>query len=143
MDLQAAFASLAIAVLGHVMGLTESAWAIAHAPPMIWIMAALALVVYSMTLPEHYEIACGAYTFALVVTMGASGEYPMAVLIARRALRHVGEAVGPVPDVMTANPGALWMRPIGSSSRIVPSSRASLARGCSTQPLAVDSANAV
>jgi len=46
-------------------------------------MAALALVVYAMALPECYEISCGAYAFAFVITMGASGEYPMAVLVSR------------------------------------------------------------
>jgi hypothetical protein len=133
MGLQAALASLAIVLLGHFVGLTESAWAITActyvvassvagtidrvwrriagtpvgvplgllclpiavpAPLIIWIAAAIALIVYAMALPEHYEIACGAYAFALVVTMGVSGQYPAATLVARGWETIVGGAVG-------------------------------------------------
>ncbi|MFT4115090.1 FUSC family protein [Bradyrhizobium sp.] len=133
MGLQAASASLVIAVLGQMLGLTESAWAIAactyvvtgslagtvdrirrrvagtlvgvplglaclpvaaHMPLVVWVMAAIAIIIYAMALPEHYEIACGAYAFALVVTMGASGEYPVAVLVARGWETILGGAIG-------------------------------------------------
>ncbi len=66
----------------------------AHAPLVIWVLAALALVIYAMALPEHYEIACGSYAFALVVTMGASGEYPVAALVARGWETILGGAIG-------------------------------------------------
>jgi hypothetical protein len=54
-----------------------------HFPLLIWTVAAVAMIVYAMSLPEHYEIACGAYAFALVVTMAESGEYPVLLLAAR------------------------------------------------------------
>jgi hypothetical protein len=133
MGLQAALASLAIVLLGHFVGLTESAWAITACtyvvassvagtidrvwrriagtlvgvplallclpiavpvPLIIWIAAAIALIVYAMALPEHYEIACGAYAFALVLTMGVSGQYPAATLVARGWETIIGGAVG-------------------------------------------------
>ncbi len=151
MGLQAALASLAIAALGRVIGLTESAWAITactyvvanslagtidrvrrriagtligvplalaslpvavHAPLLIWIMAAIALIIYAMALPEPYEIACGAYAFALIVTMAASGEYTVATLTARGWETIVGGAIGiavvmllaPLPKVFQRQP---------------------------------------
>ncbi|WP_050032051.1 MULTISPECIES: FUSC family protein [unclassified Bradyrhizobium] len=66
----------------------------AHAPLIVWVAAAFAMIIYSMALPEHYEVACGAYAFALVVTMGASGEYPAAVLVARGWETILGGAIG-------------------------------------------------
>jgi uncharacterized membrane protein YccC len=165
MGLQAALASLAIVLLGHVVGLTESAWAIAactyivassvagtidrvlrriagtlvgvplgmallpiaaHAPLIIWIAAAIALIVYAMALPEHYEIACGAYAFALVVTMGASGQYPAAALAARGWETVVGGAIGvAVVLVIASLPrtfGSLARKRSGGSS-VTPTSR--------------------
>ena len=65
-----------------------------HAPLLIWIVAAIALIIYAMALPEHYEIACGAYAFALIVTMAASGEYTVATLTARGWETIVGGAIG-------------------------------------------------
>jgi uncharacterized membrane protein YccC len=133
MGLQAATAALSIVVLGHFVGLTESAWAIAactyvvasspsgtidrvrrriigtlvgvplaiaclplaaHAPLAIWLAAATAMVAYAIALPEHYDIASGAYAFALIVTMAASGEYPVATLLARLWETVVGGALG-------------------------------------------------
>jgi hypothetical protein len=133
MGLQAATAALSIVVLGHFVGLTESAWAIAactyvvasspsgtidrvrrriigtlvgvplaiaclplaaHAPLAIWLVAATAMVIYAIALPEHYDIASGAYAFALIVTMAASGEYPVATLLARLWETVVGGALG-------------------------------------------------
>ena len=133
MGLQAATASLAIVLLGRLVGLTESAWAItactyvvansaagtidrikrrivgtligvplglaclpiaAQAPLLIWSLAAVAMVIYAMALPEHYDIASGSYAFALIVTMAASGEYPVATLLARAWETIVGGALG-------------------------------------------------
>jgi hypothetical protein len=65
-----------------------------HAPFVIWVAAAFAIVIYAMALPEHYEIACGAYAFALVVTMGASGQYPIDALVARAWETMLGGAIG-------------------------------------------------
>jgi hypothetical protein len=133
MGLQSATAALSIIVLGHFVGLTESAWAIAactyvvasspsgtidrvrqriigtmvgvplaiaclpfavHAPLAIWLAAATAMVVYAVALPDHYDIASGAYAFALIVTMAASGEYPVTTLLARLWETVVGGALG-------------------------------------------------
>lgn len=66
----------------------------ADMPLLVWVVAAFALIVYAMALPEHYEIACGAYAVALVVTMSASGEYPVAVLAARGWETIFGSVVG-------------------------------------------------
>jgi Fusaric acid resistance protein-like len=63
-------------------------------PLLIWTAAAVAMVIYAMSLPEHYEIACGAYAFALVVTMAESGEYPVPVLAARIWETGIGGALG-------------------------------------------------
>ena len=133
MGLQAAIASLAIVLLGRLVGLTESAWAItactyvvansaagtidrikrrivgtligvplglaclpiaAQAPLLIWSLAAIAMIIYAMALPEHYDIASGSYAFALIVTMAASGEYAVATLFARAWETIVGGALG-------------------------------------------------
>ena len=65
-----------------------------HAPLAIWLAAATAMVVYAVALPDHYDIASGAYAFALIVTMAASGEYPVATLLARLWETVVGGALG-------------------------------------------------
>jgi len=65
-----------------------------HAPLLIWTAAAMAMMIYAMALPEHYDIACGVYAFALIVTMAASGEYPVAVLFARAWETVIGGALG-------------------------------------------------
>jgi hypothetical protein len=63
-------------------------------PLLIWAMAAIAIIVYAMALPERYDIACGAYAFALVVTMAATGEYTLGILAARAWETIVGGALG-------------------------------------------------
>ncbi len=45
-----------------------------HLPLLGWIAAALAMILYSMALPERYDIACGAFAFTLVVTLVIAGE---------------------------------------------------------------------
>ena len=65
-----------------------------HASLVIWIAAAVAMIVYAMALPEHYEVACGAYAFALVVTMAANGEHSVALLAARGWETILGGALG-------------------------------------------------
>ena len=80
-----------------------------HAPLLIWTVAAIAMVVYAMSLPERYEIACGAYAFALIVTMAASGEYSVTTLAARAWETIIGGALGiavilllaPLPNLVT------------------------------------------
>jgi Fusaric acid resistance protein-like len=65
-----------------------------HASLLTWTAAALAIIIYAMALPEHYDIACGAYAFALITTMAASGEYPVGILFARAWETVVGGALG-------------------------------------------------
>ncbi len=54
-----------------------------HAPLVVCAAVALALIVYSMALPERYDIACGAFSFTLMITLAATGEQSIAVLVAR------------------------------------------------------------
>ncbi len=65
-----------------------------HAPLVIWFAAAVAMVVYAMALPERYDIACGAFAFALIVTLAATGETLFAVLAARAWETVVGAGIG-------------------------------------------------
>jgi hypothetical protein len=65
-----------------------------QAPLLIWSAAAAAMIIYAMALPERYDVSCGAYAFALIVTMAASGEYSLATLSARAWETIVGGALG-------------------------------------------------
>ncbi len=65
-----------------------------HAPVVIWIAAAAAMIIYSMALPERYDVACGAYAFALIVTMAATGDHSVKLLTARAWETLIGGAVG-------------------------------------------------
>jgi uncharacterized membrane protein YccC len=133
MGAQAAIASASIVILGHFVGLTESAWAItactyvvadstrgtidrvcrriagtsigvplaiallplaAQAPLELWFAAATAMVIYAIALPEHYDIASGAYAFALIVTLAANGEHSVGILLARLWETVIGGALG-------------------------------------------------
>ncbi|MFL9900314.1 FUSC family protein [Paraburkholderia fungorum] len=65
-----------------------------HAPLLIWIAAALAMIVYAMALPERYDIACGAFAFTLIVTLAASGVHSIPLLAARAWETLLGGALG-------------------------------------------------
>jgi hypothetical protein len=65
-----------------------------HAPLLIWAAAALAMIIYAMSLQARYDIACGAYTFTLVVTLMVNGEHSLALLSARLWETLVGGALG-------------------------------------------------
>ncbi len=52
-------------------------------PLVIWLTAAIAIVIYAMALPERYDIACAAYAYTLVVTLAATGEHSVGLLAAR------------------------------------------------------------
>jgi uncharacterized membrane protein YccC len=83
-----------------------------QAPLLIWTMAAIAMIVYAMSLPERYDIACGAYAFALIVTMAATGEYTLATLASRGWETIVGGALG-VTVVLVIEPlPRLFQRPL-------------------------------
>jgi len=66
----------------------------AHAPVVLWLAAALAMVVYAMALPERYDVACGAYAFTLMVTLSATGERSTLLLAARAWETLLGGAIG-------------------------------------------------
>jgi hypothetical protein len=61
---------------------------------VIWIFAAGAMVVYAMALPERYDIACGAYAFALIVTLAVNGESSVIMLASRAWETLIGGALG-------------------------------------------------
>jgi uncharacterized membrane protein YgaE (UPF0421/DUF939 family) len=81
----------------------------AHVPLAIWLAAAMAMIVYAIALPEHYDIASGAYAFALIVTMAATGEYGVATLFARLWETMVGGALG-VVVLLLLTPVWRWSR---------------------------------
>lgn len=81
-------------------------------PLLIWTAAAIAMIVYAMALPERYDVACGAYAFALVVTMAATGEYNLATLAARAWETIVGGVLGTVVVLLLAPLPRLFQRPI-------------------------------
>ncbi len=113
MGLQAAIAALVIVLLNDRFGLKESAWAITactsggrgflsvrsslpmvlHVPILGWAMAAFAMIVYGMALPERYDIACGAYAFTLM-TLGISGDTSTFVLASRAWETLIGGTLG-------------------------------------------------
>jgi len=63
-------------------------------PLLVWIAAALAMIVYAVALPERYDIACGAYAFALIVTMAAGGDTSVGLLVSRAWETLIGGALG-------------------------------------------------
>jgi hypothetical protein len=65
-----------------------------HAAILIWVMAALAMVIYAMALPERYDIACGAYAFTLIVTLAVTGEDSIFILASRAWETLIGGALG-------------------------------------------------
>lgn len=78
-----------------------------HAPLMIWMAAALAMIVYAMALPDRYDIACAAYAFTLIVTLAAAGEHTLSVLAARGWETLLGGVLGLVV-AMFASPFGSW-----------------------------------
>jgi hypothetical protein len=65
-----------------------------HAPLLIWVAAAAAMVVYAMALPERYDIACAAFAFTLIVTLAASGVHLVPLLAARAWETLLGGSIG-------------------------------------------------
>jgi hypothetical protein len=53
-----------------------------------------AMIVYAMALPERYDVACGAYAFALAVTLAATGGYTRGMLLSRAWETVLGGAFG-------------------------------------------------
>ena len=65
-----------------------------HVPPLAWLLAALAMIIYAMALPDRYDIACGAYAFTLMVTLAISGETSVSLLAARAWETLLGGTLG-------------------------------------------------
>jgi uncharacterized membrane protein YccC len=65
-----------------------------HLPPLAWMLAALAMVIYSVALPDRYDVACGAYAFTLMLTLAMSGETSVSVLAARAWETLIGGVLG-------------------------------------------------
>jgi Fusaric acid resistance protein-like len=63
-------------------------------PLLIWIAAAVAMIIYAVALPDHYDIACGAFAFTLVVTLAASGVHSPRLLSARLWETMIGAILG-------------------------------------------------
>lgn len=76
----------------------------AHDPLLAWIAASTAMIVYAMALPERYDIACGAFAFALVITLAATGEHSIALLTARAWETILGGIAGCA--------AAIWLFPL-------------------------------
>jgi hypothetical protein len=65
-----------------------------HAPIVVWMAAALAMIIYAMALPERYDIACGAFAFTLIATLAAGGEHSVPLLAARAWETLIGGLLG-------------------------------------------------
>jgi len=65
-----------------------------HAPLVAWAVAALAMVIYAMALPERYDVACGAFAFVLIVTLAMNGIHSVGFLFARAWETLIGGALG-------------------------------------------------
>ena len=63
-------------------------------PLLIWIAAAVAMIIYAIALPDRYDIACGAFAFALVVTLAAGGLHSPRLLSARLWETIIGSTLG-------------------------------------------------
>lgn len=67
---------------------------VVHAPLLAWVMAAMAMIVYAMALPNRYDIACGAFAFTLIVTLAIGGVHSVPLLAARAWETLLGGALG-------------------------------------------------
>jgi uncharacterized membrane protein YccC len=66
----------------------------AHMPVVVWPLAALAMVIYSVWMPLRYDVACGAYAFALVITLAEAGQSSWGAASARGLDTVIGAAIG-------------------------------------------------
>jgi Fusaric acid resistance protein-like len=80
-------------VIGVPLGLAFLPLAI-HVSLLVWMAAAVAMIIYAMALPERYDIACGAFSFTLIVTLAATGDHSWVLLAARAWETLIGGALG-------------------------------------------------
>jgi Fusaric acid resistance protein-like len=93
-------------VVGVPLGLAFLPLAI-RAPLLLWMAAAVAMIIYAMALPERYDIACAAYSFTLVVTLAATGDHSWVLLAARAWETLLGGALGLVAAKLVVPGGFL------------------------------------
>jgi uncharacterized membrane protein YccC len=79
--------------IGVALGLA-AALLFAQVPLAVWALAALAMIAYSTWLPLRYDVACGAYAFALVVTLAEAGNSSWGAASARGVDTVIGAAIG-------------------------------------------------
>ncbi len=75
-------------------------------PLLVWAAAALAMMIYAIALPGRYDIACGAFAFALMITMALGGAFPTYLLASRGWETLLGCSLGFVT--------AKWLIPLRS-----------------------------
>jgi uncharacterized membrane protein YccC len=68
-------------------------------PLILCMMAALAIIIYAMALPERYDIACEACAFTLIVTLGIAGEHSALLFLARLWETVIGALLGLVAAI--------------------------------------------
>lgn len=85
--------------IGVPLGLTCLPLA-ASAPVLIWALAALAMIIYAMALPERYDVACGAFAFTLVVTLAVGGEHSVGLLASRAWETLLGAGLGMIAALL-------------------------------------------
>ena len=79
-----------------------------HMPILLWIAAAVAMVIYAVALPERYDVACGAFAFTLVVTLAATGDHSLATLASRVWETVIGGGVGSIAAMLIVPRGPSW-----------------------------------
>jgi len=67
---------------------------------LIWVAAAIAMIIYAVALPERYDVACAAFAFALIVTMAATGDHSFRLLASRAWETVIGGVVGAVAAML-------------------------------------------
>jgi hypothetical protein len=95
--------------IGVPLGLACLPLAVA-APLVVWPLAAVAMVIYAIALPERYDVACAALAFALIATLAASGEHSIVLLASRAWETLLGGALGLV--------AATFLLPLGAPRKI-------------------------
>ena len=77
-----------------------------EAPLLIWSLAAVAMMIYAMALPERYDIACGAFAFTLIVTLAVGGEHSLSFFVARLWETALGATLGLIAALLILPVGA-------------------------------------
>jgi hypothetical protein len=57
-------------------------------------LAAVAMIIYEVALPDRYDVACAAYAFTLMVTLAVSGGISISILSARAWETLIGGSLG-------------------------------------------------